>query len=317
MKYNLEESLTFLGNEFNKLEWKYRDVISGSETEKMQLWPSDPEEDIMLCVYKGTDIHELFHRQDYFFFNYAYHGDFGALSYRFDNQITIHEGECYISQPFAGYALRCHQQKEIIIIGILIQKERFFKTFLPVLSANATLFHFFLDPNTNAFSDEYIHLSFEDSSAVRSLLEMMAIEYANKRPDSSNILSSLTLALLMQVARQYADSNPTPVSDKLSDQIIQYMWEHSDVVTLKEIAAHFSYHPNYISALLHKESGRTFSELLLEKRMERAIPLLKGTTLSIEEIAVMLGYNNSSNFYRTFKEYYGQSPRDYLTQTNK
>lgn len=317
MKYNLNEALTYLGEEFDKIEWNYAEVPSGSFSEKMQLWPGDEDEDIMICVYKGNEIHELFHRQDYYFFNFAYLGDYGALSYRFDNQLTIHEGECYISQPFAGYALRSHSSEEIIIIGVLIQKERFFKTFLPILSTNSKLFHFFLDANTNAFSDEFIHISFDDDSEVRSLLEIMVVEYANKRADTDHILSSLTVALLMMVARQYAILNKAPVSEKLSDQIVQYMWEHSDAVTLKDIAKHFSYHPNYISNLLHKETGKTFSEILLEKRMERTIVLLKGTTLSIEEIAIMLGYNNSSNFYRTFKDYYGSSPRDYLSDISE
>lgn len=134
----------------------------------------------------------------------------------------------------------------------------------------------------------------------------MVVEYANKHTDTNHILSSLTVALLLMVTRQYTISNKTPVSDK-----------HSDAVTLKDIAKHFSYHPNYISNLLHKETGKTFSKILLEKRMERAIVLLRGTTLSIEEIAIMLGYNNSSNFYRTFKEYYGGSPRDYLSDESE
>ena len=84
------------------------------------------------------------------------------------------------------------------------------------------------------------------------------------------------------------------------------------MVTLKDIAAHFSYHPNYISSLLHQELGKTFSEIVLEKRMDRAVILLKGTTLSIEEIASMLGYSNHSNFYKAFKEYYGKTPREYI-----
>ena len=29
------------------------------------------------------------------------------------------------------------------------------------------------------------------------------------------------------------------------------------------------------------------------------------------EIALMLGYSNSSNFYKAFREYYGVSPREY------
>lgn len=45
--------------------------------------------------------------------------------------------------------------------------------------------------------------------------------------------------------------------------------------------------------------------------MERADILLKGTNLSIEEISLMLGYSNSSNFYKAFREYYHTSPREY------
>ena len=89
------------------------------------------------------------------------------------------------------------------------------------------------------------------------------------------------------------------------------MGDHSDVVTLKDIAAHFSYHPNYISALLHRETGRKFTEILLEKRMGRTVLLMKNTSLSLEEISALLGYSNHSNFYKAFKEYYGMTPREY------
>ena len=47
--------------------------------------------------------------------------------------------------------------------------------------------------------------------------------------------------------------------------------------------------------------------------MDRALPLLKYTEFSIEEIAAMLGYSNSSNFYKAYKSYYGKSPREYLS----
>ncbi len=40
--------------------------------------------------------------------------------------------------------------------------------------------------------------------------------------------------------------------------------------------------------------------------------LMKGTTLPNEEIADMLGYSNTSNFYKAFREYYRVSPREYL-----
>ena len=74
-----------------------------------------------------------------------------------------------------------------------------------------------------------------------------------------------------------------------------------------------SYHPNYISTLLHREVGKSFSEILLEQRMERAVCLLRGTNLPVEEIASMLGYSNSSNFYKAFRKYYHQSPREFVS----
>lgn len=115
----------------------------------------------------------------------------------------------------------------------------------------------------------------------------------------------------MLVARQYAQSNPTAKVDKLSEKIVQYIGEHFDTVTLADVANHFSYHPNYISGYIHRETGKSFSEILLEQRMERAAALLKGTELSVEEIAVMVGYSNTSNFYKAFKAYYHISPREY------
>ena len=91
----------------------------------------------------------------------------------------------------------------------------------------------------------------------------------------------MVLSLFMHIARRYRLEKPEAATGKLSEQILQYINSHPESVTLKELAGHFSYHPNYISTLLHKETGKTFSEIVLEKRMDRAVVLLKGTTLSI------------------------------------
>lgn len=311
----LLSSIDKLGKDFDAIEWKFLDVPPDSTRDKTQLWPGDPAEEIMICLYKGKNIQQDFHRQDYFFFNFAYKGDYGALSSRFDHRITVHEGECYIGQPYAGYAPNGQSKDEIIIVGVLIKTHTFFKTFLHVLSANKKLFHFFLNPQINEYSDEYIQLKFDDLFPVHSLLELMIVEYASPQENTQDVLKSLTLALLMLVARQYAKSNPTSKTDKLSEKIVQYIGEHFDTVTLGDVASHFSYHPNYISGYIHRETGKSFSEIVLEQRMERAAALLKGTELSIEDISVMLGYSNTSNFYKAFREYYHGSPREYVLKT--
>ena len=198
------------------------------------------------------------------------------------------------------------------MIGVHIKKEAFFREYLPALSMDTDMFRFFLDPQTDKFSDEFIHLSFEKTSPVRTLLELMVMEYADRKEDTQLILKPMVLALFMHIARRHRLEKPNTASDSLSEQIIQYINSHPESTTLKDVAAHFSYHPNYISSLLHKETGKTFSEIVLEKRMDRAVILLRGTTLSVEEISAMLGYSNTSNFYKAFREYFGKSPREFV-----
>lgn len=92
---------------------------------------------------------------------------------------------------------------------------------------------------------------------------------------------------------------------------MQYISTHVDSVSLKQMAADLAYHPNYISNLIRQETGQSFSEIVTAHRMDRAASLLKGTDLSIEMIAGMLGYSNTSNFYKAFKKHFNTSPRSY------
>ena len=311
----LEPAVNKLAHDWSHLNWDFRDFSVNGTPDKMSQWQGSPEDDIMIVVFKGKHISEPFHRQDFFFIDYAYRRDYNALSSKFDNLITVREGDCYIGQPFSGYALRGDSEEEdIIMIGVHIKKEAFFREYLPALSMDADMFRCFLVPQTDKFSDEFIHLSFEHTSPVRSLLELMVIEYADRKDDTQLVLKPMVLTLFMHIARRYRLAKQKSQPQTLSDRIVQYLNSCPESVTLKDVAAHFSYHPNYISALLHKEYGKTFSEIVLEKRMDKAVILLKGTDLSVDEISDMLGYSNSSNFYRTFREYYGRTPREYMMQ---
>ena len=297
--------------EFASLDLTFHRMKNGKPGDVTSYWPGSEDEDVLVCVFNGKEIHEPFHRQDFFFINYAYKNSYQALSEKYNNLIVIGEDECYIGQPYSGYALRADSEVDVTIIGVLIRKDSFFREYLPTVYTDSDLFKFFINPQKNKFSDEYIHLPVAREHAIRMILEMMVVEYADRKEDTQRILKSMLQTLLLEIARRYRIEKAGTSPRSVTEQILDYMGDHSDVVTLKDIAAHFHYHPNYISALLHRETGRKFSEILLEKRMERAVLLMKNTPLSIEEIAAMLGYSNHSNFYKAFKEYYGVTPREF------
>lgn len=307
---NLKQSIAFLAEEFRHLDFTFHRYKEDGHDYLKNLWPGGREEQVMVCVYQGSDIHEPFHRHDFIYFNYAYRNDYAALSDIEGNLIRIREGECYIGQPFSGYALRSLPETESTIVGVLIKKEAFFRDFMQTFASDNTLFHFFLDPEYNRYADQYLHFSFGKSQEIKPLLNMMILEYANRKEDTQQLLTSLATALFLLVARTYRNAAPTAAEpDDTINQIVRYIADHFNNVTLKELSAHFSYHPNYISGLLHKQTGKTFSQLVLEKRMEHALVLLKGTDLSNEEIAALLGYNSTTNYYKAFQRYYGTTPR--------
>ena len=313
MKKILENAIEKLGAEFKNLDLSFHKMQNAKPDDVTSFFPGADDENILICIFKGKEIFEPFHRQDFFFVNYAWKKNFNAISAKFNNLIMIQENEIYIGQPYSGYALRGKSSEEIIIVGILIRKEYFFNQYLPTIYTDESLFNFFVEPKANKFSEEFIHLSFENNFAVRKIFEIMIVEYANRQDDTQNILKFLFQALILEISRSYkkinADKN---FSKSLSAQIIEFICDNSDTATLKKIAKKFSYHPNYISALLHKETGKTFTKILLEKRMERAEKLLKNTNLSIEKISEMLGYATAENFYKSFKKFYKKSPREFI-----
>ena len=222
-------------------------------------------------VQEMPENHEPFHRQDFFFINYAYTGDYGAQSFSFDNQVVIRENDCYIGQPFSGYALYGASAEDIVIVGVLIRKEVFYRNFLQVISADRALLHFFLDPEIDSFSDEFIHLNNLKDGSIRRQIELMVLEYANRTEDTQRILKPMTLTLIMMLARQFRLAAKNKENEDVIEAMVYFIDEHLDHITLAMLSRRFGYHPAYISAQLSAKTGKTFSRILLSRRMTNGL----------------------------------------------
>ena len=67
----------------------------------------------------------------------------------------------------------------------------------------------------------------------------------------------------------------------------------------------------YLSAVFKKETGKTLSEYVREKRMEFAKYLLETTQLQIQSVALHSGILDVQYFSKIFKGYTGKTPREY------
>ncbi|MBP1996519.1 response regulator transcription factor [Paenibacillus eucommiae] len=104
--------------------------------------------------------------------------------------------------------------------------------------------------------------------------------------------------------------------DRLILTIKNHIKEHYKDVELEDISELVHMNPNYISRLFKKKTGQNFSDYLLSIRMEKALELLKDIKYKTYEVSYMLGYSNVKNFTRTFKSYYGKSPREFRINEN-
>lgn len=96
---------------------------------------------------------------------------------------------------------------------------------------------------------------------------------------------------------------------------LQYIDEHYRSGTLEEYAAEVHMKPYTVSRLLKKRTSMNFKELLMERRLQQAAYLRSNTRLSAEDILHAVGYENSSFFYRKFREKYGRSPKEFRKLT--
>ena len=81
--------------------------------------------------------------------------------------------------------------------------------------------------------------------------------------------------------------------------------------SLSNVAREYGVSLAYVSECVRAQTGKTYKELLQRHRMETAARLLRRSDLNIQQIIAQVGYENTSYFYRLFRERYGLSPREY------
>ena len=82
-------------------------------------------------------------------------------------------------------------------------------------------------------------------------------------------------------------------------------------ITLEELARHLHYTVPYCSRYVKKLFGCTFSQLLNQIRFQKAHLFLKNSSLTVNQISKMLGYENPENFMRAFKKIHKMTPSQY------
>ncbi len=94
-------------------------------------------------------------------------------------------------------------------------------------------------------------------------------------------------------------------------QAADFIEEHfGEKITLQDVADHIHISKNYLSVIFKTEYGLSFQDYLIKFRMEKAAQLLLSSDQRVSEICEKVGYGDLFYFDRSFKKYFGQSPKE-------
>ena len=82
-------------------------------------------------------------------------------------------------------------------------------------------------------------------------------------------------------------------------------------LSLHVLAKHQKISPGYLSTVFKKETGKTVSEYIREKRIKHAMYLLNTTNLQIQTVALHCGIMDVQYFSKIFKKQTGKTPKEY------
>ena len=96
-------------------------------------------------------------------------------------------------------------------------------------------------------------------------------------------------------------------------RIVQaYIKAHiSDPLQQAVISSCCAMSPSHFSRMFHQATGTSFSQFVLQKRIERSSELLQTSEHRIKEIAYSVGFHDTAYFTRVFRKHVGTSPNKY------
>lgn len=256
------------------------------------------------------------HTHEYFEITYVFRGE--CYCYFGGEEFHFKQGDLWFLNTQVSHKLLLPGD-DCVLLHVCLRQTSFCSVLLDKIKSNEQFVHFFV----NSIFDEdnnpcLMQFHLRELSVAQYYLLKMLEEYYDQKMHSQEVIVYLFCCLLIQLERnceaeaveQEAHRNGRQKSLDISE-VIAYLMEHQQSVTLQQAATHFHYVPAYLSRFIQRHTGKSFLEFLNGIRLKRAAEMLRNTTLPISQISLMVGYSDRSSFDRSFKRQYHMTPRRY------
>ena len=145
----------------------------------------------------------------------------------------------------------------------------------------------------------------EDDNLLKDF--MKSIENCISLGEIQELLSGTLEQSLSEYRHKRALSGSKPIRDAK-----EYIRNNlAGNLTIQEVSEYVGYSSAHFSVRFKQECGITFSDYVMESRIEKSKELLKNTRETIESIAAAVGYSDVKSFTKNFKKYTEVKPSQY------
>ena len=115
----------------------------------------------------------------------------------------------------------------------------------------------------------------------------------------------------------YHHQNHDFTDDRLTKVLHFLTTRYQQKIELEQVAEIAHLHPSAFCRFFKEKTGKSFSEYVTDLRISYACRLILDDRLSISQICFECGYNNISNFNRSFKKHTRYTPTEYYTEFHR
>lgn len=255
------------------------------------------------------------HTHDYIEVMYMVQGK--TTHYVNDQKVVLEKGDLLFMSQNAIQEIMPAGRNDIGVNFIIMPE--FFNTTLQMLTGEESpMTRFLIDcMNGNHHSARFLHFKTEGMLPIENLLENMIWTLINE-PTGRRKINETTMGLIVMQLMNHMEliSSRSP-EQNLQVQILRYVEDNYRDGTLEELSRMLHYDFTALSREIKKIFGRNYTDLIQEKRLSQAHFLLETTSMSVADIGVTVGYENTSYFYRIFQKSTGMTPKEYRKQMKR
>lgn len=257
------------------------------------------------------------HTNTYFDMYYVFSG---SCPIHFPNEtIVLKPGSVMIVAPSVVHASPCYSD-DCVLMYYNIRSSTFDQVFWNQLPADNLMSSFFRQALSGQLSTSYLHFETGSDDDIKHTLFQIYQEHQQEEQYRSQMINTLMSAFFILLLRRYAGTAKLPRTEDFYwkhefSAILNFIQTNYATAGIEEVAGHFHYSRRQISRIVQNCMGMSYSDLILKLRMEKASKLILQKNISMDAIAVTVGYSTLSSFYRAFTKYHGCTPGSYQAPT--